>query len=96
MAYVSAKISTPLPETYVAPSSAIAKVGDLAYCFRIVDGKAAKTPVQTGVAVGDQVQVVKIMKSENVWSDFDGSEQLASPAANLTDGQKVEVVHTSW
>jgi RND family efflux transporter MFP subunit len=89
--YVTARIAAPLPETYVVPAAALAKMGDGTVCFRIDGGKVVRTPVRTGATVGDQTQVLKLMKSGSEWSDWDSSESLASPAASLTDGQSIDV-----
>lgn len=89
--FVSARITAPLPEAFVVPPAAVTKQGDVTVCFVIYEGKAARTPVRTGVTAGEWTQVFQWKKSEMEWKDFDGTETLASPAAVLADGQAVNV-----
>lgn len=88
--FVTARISAPLPETFVLPVAALTKQGEATVCFLVQGGKAVRLPVQTGATAGDWTQVLKVQKSGASWADFDGTEAVASPAANLTDGMAVE------
>jgi hypothetical protein len=57
------------------PVSAVTQIGNQTYCYLALDGKAARTPVQTGVRDGTWVEVAgKLVRSEGTWEAFDGSE----------------------
>ena len=89
--FVTARITTTLPETFALPASALMKQGDVTVCFRIEGGKAVRTPVQAGSTAGEWTQVLKVQASGASWRDIDGSEVVAASSANLSDGQAVEV-----
>src|SRR5262249_49892408 len=39
------------------PAAAVVRQGKEAFCFRLIDGKAVKTPIQLGIKVGDDFEV---------------------------------------
>jgi multidrug efflux pump subunit AcrA (membrane-fusion protein) len=89
--YVFARITCPLPEAWTLPVSAIVKQDDALVCFRVVDGKAVRTPVQVGRGDGQFVEVLKWQKpgSPPTWEPFTGNEAVALGGAGLTDGQTI-------
>ena len=91
--YVYARITTKLPEAWVLPATAVVKQGDQLVCFRLVDGKAVRTPVQTGVSDGTWTEVVKKRKpgAGDEWEPFTGDEAIAGDnQAALSDGAEVK------
>lgn len=89
--YVYARITAALPEAWAVPALAVGKVGDDPVVYLVEGGKAVRTPVQ--VLRGDaQFTQVTRYKRPGVaeWSDFTGSEAVATPAAALTDGQPIQ------
>src|SRR5207302_6205040 len=67
------------PDVRALPASAITQIGNQTCCYLVVDGKAVRTPVQTGVSDGSWVEVTgKLARSpgssEGAWVAFDGAE----------------------
>ena len=88
--YVYARITIQEPPAWVVPVSALARQGDATVAYLIVDGKAMRTPVQTGRTDGKQAQVLRLRRPGAAdWESPTGQERFASPAANVTDGQEV-------
>jgi HlyD family secretion protein len=87
------------PDVRALPVSAVTQIGNQTYCYLALDGKAARTPVQTGVSDGTWVEVAgKLVRpagsSEGTWKAFDGSEAvIAGDLSLLGDGAPVEVAH---
>ncbi len=66
------------------PSAAIVRQGKEAFCYRLIGGKASKTPVQVGIKVGDDNEIVRgVTASDTV---------ILNKASALNDGQAVNVV----
>ena len=93
--YVYARITGHLPEAWTLPASALVKQGDVIVCFRIVDGKAARTPVQIGRSDGKFTEVLKVQTPGEppAWAppDWTGEEGVVQKAVGLSDGQEVRV-----
>lgn len=66
----------------VAPA-AITRQGAEAFVFRLVDGKAVRTPIQLGIRVADEYEVAKGLS--------DNDTVILNKAASLQDGQEVRV-----
>jgi HlyD family secretion protein len=64
------------------PSAAVVRQGKEAFCYRLIGGKAVKTPIQLGIKVGDDFEVVSGIS--------DGDKAILNKAAALKDGQPVE------
>ncbi len=85
------------PSVRALPVSAVTQIGNQTYCYLALDGKAARTPVQTGVSDGTWVEVTgKLVRSagssEGTWKAFDGSEAVIyGDLSLLVDGAPVEV-----
>jgi RND family efflux transporter MFP subunit len=79
------------------PVSAVTQIGNQTYCYLAVDGKAVRTPVQTGVSDGAWVEVTgKLVRStgssEGAWQAFDGTEAVVDgDLSEVSDGQPVTV-----
>lgn len=88
--YVYAGITATLPEGWAVPAAAVGKAGDEFVVYRVVDGKAVRTPVQVGHGDGKITQLRRYKKpGATEWTEFTGTETVATPAAALTDGQAV-------
>jgi HlyD family secretion protein len=64
------------------PSAAIVRQGKEAFCYRLADGKAVKTPVKLGIRVGDDFEIASGLD--------DGEQVVLNKAISLKDGQPVE------
>jgi HlyD family secretion protein len=79
------------------PVSAVTQIGNQTYCYLVVNGKAVRTPVQTGVSDGSWVEVTgKLVRSagssEGTWEAFDGTEAVIDGnLAEISDGDAVKV-----
>ena len=69
-------------EVLVLPSAAVVRQGKEAFCYRLIGGKASKTPLQLGIKVGDDFEVAAGIS--------DGETVILNKAAALKDGQAVE------
>jgi HlyD family secretion protein len=85
------------PNVRALPVSTITQVGNQTCCYLEVDGKAVRTPVQTGVGDGSWVEVTgKLVRSagssEGTWVAFDGTEAVVNGDLSLvSDGQALTV-----
>lgn len=68
------------------PSAAVVRQGKEACCYRLLDGKAAKTPIQLGIKVGDDFEVTSGLT--------EGDVAILNKASSLKDGQPVEILKT--
>ncbi|AMV26233.1 Efflux pump periplasmic linker BepD precursor [Gemmata sp. SH-PL17] len=88
--FVHAKLTIELPAAWSVPAAAVGKSGDDAVMYAVEGGKAARVTVQLIKGDGQFTQVRRYKKSAATdWTDVTGSEQFASPAAALTDGQAI-------
>ncbi|MBM3981127.1 MAG: efflux RND transporter periplasmic adaptor subunit [Planctomycetes bacterium] len=88
--YVHAKLSAELPAAWAVPAAAVGKVGDEPVMYLVENGKAARVAVQLLKGDGQFTQVRRYKRAgASDWTDVTGAEQVASPAAALTDGQAV-------
>jgi RND family efflux transporter MFP subunit len=95
--FVNATIIAERKGTWSLPAVAVVTRDDTAFCYRVEDGKAMRTPIQVGLRGGDLVEVLKkrtrsAKAHEAPWEDFNGEEVIVvSDPATLTDGQAVSV-----
>jgi hypothetical protein len=79
------------------PVSAVTQIGNQTYCYLAVNGKALRTPVQTGISDGTWIEVTgKLVRSarqpEGDWLPFDGHEDVVDGDLSLvSDGVAVTV-----
>lgn len=88
--YAYAKLTAELPAAWAVPSAALGKAGDDPIMYLVDGGKAVRVAVQplNGDAQFTQVRRYKKPGAAD-WTDVTGSEQIATPASALTDGQAV-------
>jgi HlyD family secretion protein len=93
--YVQASITMQHPGAWALPAAALVTEGDQAFCYRVVDGKAVRTPLQVGLRGGGLVEVLKKqVKSpspgeEGRWEDVTGDDEVVGDPAGLGEGQPV-------
>jgi RND family efflux transporter MFP subunit len=93
--YVQARITVRHEKVWTLPAAAVTTEGDQAVCYRVVDGKAVRTPLQVGVSGGGLVEVLKMQVRpspgvEPRWEPIAGTEEVvASDPGALSDGQPV-------
>jgi HlyD family secretion protein len=84
-------------EVRALPVSAVTQIGNQTYCYLAVNGKAVRTPVQTGVSDGSWVEVTgkkvrSAASSEGNWTAFDGTEAvIVGDLSGISDGVPVNV-----
>jgi HlyD family secretion protein len=64
------------------PAAAVVRQGKEAFCYRLLAGKAVKTPIQLGIKVGDDFEVTGGVS--------DADKVILNKAGSLKDGQPVE------
>jgi RND family efflux transporter MFP subunit len=103
--YAYANVIIERPDVRALPVAALTYTGEKTYCWKYEDGRAVKTEIQTGVSDGEWVEVTNRRVPESkaptpapashagdLWTAFDGSEQLILDEQSLlTDGLVVEV-----
>jgi RND family efflux transporter MFP subunit len=65
------------------PAASVGRQGKEAFCYRFINGKASKTPLQLGIKVADDFEVTKGLAETDI--------VILNKAAALKDGQAVEV-----
>jgi multidrug efflux pump subunit AcrA (membrane-fusion protein) len=81
---------------WTLPASALVTKDNEVSCFLVRDGKAVRTPVQTGLGDGKRVEVFQVWRKwdsggKPVWQDVTGKERVISNPEKLTDGQTIEI-----
>lgn len=95
--YAYANVITQHPDVPALPESALAHVGDKAYCWLYDDGCAKRAEVRTGLSNGDWIEITSIMlptatNEGRSWSRFSGSEQvILGDLSILAEGSPVQV-----
>jgi hypothetical protein len=95
--FVSADILVEHQNVWTLPAAAVGTQGEQAVCYRVVDGRAVRTPLRVGIHDDKRVEVLKqqtraAKSGDGVeWADFTGAEEIAQDAAGLADGQAVTV-----
>jgi HlyD family secretion protein len=85
------------PDVRALPVSAVTQIGNQTYCYLVVDGKAVRTAVQTGVSDGSWVEVTgRLVRAsaaaEGTWVAFDGTEAVIDGnLSEVSNGQTVQV-----
>jgi multidrug efflux pump subunit AcrA (membrane-fusion protein) len=96
--YVQATILFEHANAWTLPAAAAVTAGEQTFCYRVIDGKAVRAPLQIGLRGGDSVEVLKMQvrsvspSAECRWEDVTGQEVVvASDAASLQNGQPVRI-----
>src|SRR5260370_20094167 len=85
------------PDVRALPVPTVTQIGHQTCCYLVVDGKAVRTPVQTGVSDGSWVEVTgKLARPagspEGSWVAFDGTEAVIDgDLSEISDGVPVTV-----
>ncbi len=85
------------PDVRALPVSTVTQIGNQTFCYLALNGKAVRTPVQTGVSDGTWVEVTgKLVRpaesSEGTWEPFDGTEAvIEGDLSELSEGVPVQV-----
>jgi multidrug resistance efflux pump len=88
--YAYAKLTAELPAAWAVPAAAVIKLNDEPVMYLVESGKAVRVAVQLGRGDAQFTQVRRYKKPGAAdWTDATGQEQVATPAAGLTDGQPV-------
>ncbi len=99
--YAYAKVIIERPDVRALPKAALTHSGEKTYCWKYENGRAVKTEIQTGVSDGEWTEVTNrrvtddksaTAQVDEVWTPFDGSEQLIlDDQSILADGLVVEI-----
>jgi hypothetical protein len=94
--YVQASIAIEHPATWTLPTAAVVTDGDDTFCYRIIDDKAVRTPLQVGLRGGGLVEILKMQTrpakagEPAKWEDANPSvEIVGTDAVGLADGQPI-------
>jgi HlyD family secretion protein len=89
--YAFATITVEHPNAWVLPASAVMTENEQAVCYRVVNGKAVRTPLRTGLRDGKSVEVLQMQTGDGKWQDVVGAEEIVAAAGQVKDGQEVQV-----
>jgi HlyD family secretion protein len=77
------------------PVSSVVEIGNRMCCFMVVNGKAVRTPIQTGISDGSWIQVMKKNTDANStgdWVDLASSDQvIVGDLSEISNGKQVAV-----
>ncbi|MFO0880036.1 MAG: efflux RND transporter periplasmic adaptor subunit [Gemmataceae bacterium] len=91
--YAIGELRIERPNVLAVPASTVAELGDEVVCFRLVEGKAVRTPVRVGPSDGSWVELLDWRDKDGTWQPFTGKEQiLDADISELNDGIEVKVV----
>jgi HlyD family secretion protein len=89
--YAYAEVLITRSKVMTIPLAATVELGNQNCCFLLVDGKAVRTPIETGLNDGKSVEVFK-KQVKDEWLEFDGQEQVVmGDLTEISGGQKVKV-----
>jgi RND family efflux transporter MFP subunit len=96
--YVTVTIIAEHRNVWALPVAAVMTQGEHTFCYRVINGKAVRTPIQLGLRGDEFVEILKKQTlsakgaQESGWEDVTGEEVIiTSHAATLTDGQNMTV-----
>ncbi len=90
--YAVGIIDTERKGVWALPRSSVMLKGNQNVCYLYEDGKAVETPVQTGLANDESIEVLQ-KRVKGKWTAFTGAEQvILGELAQLRDREKVRVV----
>jgi RND family efflux transporter MFP subunit len=83
--YATAKITlVERKDALTLPSAAVIRQGKEAFCYKLLAGKAIKTPIQVGIKVADDIEITSGLTDADII--------ILNKASSLKDGQPVEVL----
>lgn len=89
--YCTVTIFIDRPNVFALPRQAVREEGNTMYCYLVHDGKAVKTPVETGLSDGNWVEV-NMLKIDDPWVKVSGGEKvIVGDTSDLSDGEAVQV-----
>ena len=100
--YVQATIHVQHADVWTLPAEAVIAAGNQTLCYRLVAGRAVRTPLEVGLRGGGLVEVVKMQlhpsgaEESGAWQPIGGGEQvLVGNLAALSDGQTLQAGPTT-
>jgi HlyD family secretion protein len=91
--YAYGEVEIDCKDALTLPADAVIEIGNEQCCYLYEDGKAVRTPVQTGLNSRQYIQVFK-KKVKDRWEAFTGNEEvILGELAELRNGEKVRVEH---
>jgi hypothetical protein len=88
--YANTRLTAELPAAWAVPVTAVGKASDDAVMYLVEGGKAVRVVVQLLKGDAEFTQICRYKKAGATdWTDVTGSEQIATPASALTDGQNI-------
>jgi RND family efflux transporter MFP subunit len=86
--FATAKLTLDVKENALSlPASAVIRRENVGYCYRLVDGKAVQTPIQIGVQVGSDFEVISGLSDDDLI--------ILNKASTLQNGQAVKLSQTA-
>lgn len=80
-------------DAMTVPMAAVIEIGNQNVVYLHEDGKAVRTPVQTGLNDGKDIEIFR-KKHKDKWVQFEGDEEvILGDLAELRDGEEVKVAH---
>jgi RND family efflux transporter MFP subunit len=86
------------PRVWALPATAVVTEEGQAFCYRVENGKAVRTPLQVGLRGDQRVEVLKKQTKpakpgeKGTWEDFTGDEEIIrGNLGSLRDGRPVRV-----
>jgi hypothetical protein len=81
------------PKVWSLPKESVIEIGNQNTIYLHEDGKAMRTPVQTGTSDDKYIEVFR-KKVNDKWEVFTGGEEvIRGDPSELRDGEKVRVIH---
>jgi HlyD family secretion protein len=91
--YAYGRVEINHPGALTVPKAAVIEISNENCCYLYEDGKAVRTPVQTGLNDQKHIEVFK-KKVKDHWVDFSGDEEvILGDLPELRDGEKVRISH---
>jgi len=90
--YAYGLIKIERPSVLALPLTALVENGNQWSCYLYIDGKAVRTPVQTGLRTDGWIEVLK-KQQDGEWRDVSENDQvIVGDLAEMVDGGAVEIV----
>jgi RND family efflux transporter MFP subunit len=89
--YVSAKLTVELAAEWAVPVAAVSKINDEPVLYLVEGGKAVRVVAQPHRGDAQFTQILRYFRpGSSEWTVVSGSEEIASPAASVTEGQPLK------